>query len=79
LAIELRAHLVDPEDGRIHVTHIFWGEDEAECRENMEAHAATCEKFGPALAHGDVIEEIIEIDDDQLPDPEDFEDEDDDG
>lgn len=42
-------HIVPPEGGRPSVGHMFYGEDDAECQANLEAHAKVCEVLGPAL------------------------------
>jgi predicted RNase H-like HicB family nuclease len=44
------------------LTHIAFGETEDEARENLEAHADVCPKFGPAYRNGKTIEVVTEID-----------------
>lgn len=73
----LEVHIVDAGDQTIKVTHQFWGESEAECENYYREHLASCEYFRSAKADGRVLEEMAEIDDEELPDPADFEEEED--
>lgn len=75
MACVLEVHIVDSGDNTIKVTHQFWGLTELEARTYYREHLASCEYFRAAEQAGNVIEEAIEVDEDELPDPEDFEDE----
>lgn len=48
--------------GRVGITHVFFGEDEDEAWEALEAHAEICPKFGPAYQASETIETVVEID-----------------
>jgi len=75
LPLLLEVHIVDPGDGTIKVTHQFWGYNEQEVRTYYREHLASCEYFRSAESQGRVIEELVELDsEDDMPDPEDFED-----
>lgn len=63
--------IVDPGDGKIKVTHTFWGHTEGEARTNYTHHLASCEYFLAATEEGNVIEEEFEIDADEIPEAED--------
>lgn len=76
MACELRAYIVDRDD-TIKVAHSFYGEDEEECENLMQEHLRGCSYFSAAEADGRLITEFEEIDDDERPDPEDFEEEED--
>jgi pyruvate/2-oxoacid:ferredoxin oxidoreductase alpha subunit len=70
VAFKITVDIVDPADETIKVSHIFWGETEAEARTYYTEHLASCEYFQAAAAEDRVIEEIEEIDDDELPEVE---------
>ena len=65
MALALLAFKIE-KDGTCKTKHTFYGETERECDELMEAHAAHCPEFGPAVKRGDVISYYIEID--EIPD-----------
>lgn len=44
------------------VTHVFYGHDEQEAWNALEAHADICPKFGPAYQASETIESVVEID-----------------
>jgi len=75
MAFCLEVHIVDPGDDTIKVTHQFWGLTEKECRTYYREHLSSCEYFRAAEQEGRVIEELDQIDASEMPDPEDFEDE----
>ena len=74
MAYLLEVHIVDPGDGTIKVTHQFWGLTEAECETYKREHLGSCEYFRAAEKAGNTIENLEVVDEDELPDPEDFED-----
>lgn len=75
MAIELNVYIVDGGDGTIKVMHTFFGGSEREARTYYREHLASCEYFRAAEKEGRVIEELEHIDADELPTPEDFEEE----
>jgi len=72
MAFALEVAIIDGGDGTIKVSHTFWGETERECRTYMREHQNSCEYFAAAIKEGRTREDLEEIDDDELPDPEDF-------
>jgi len=76
MASLLQVHIVDPGDQTIKVTHQFWGVTEQESRTYYREHLSSCEYFRAAQKEGRVIEEQLHVDRDELPDPEDFEEDD---
>jgi len=75
MACVIEVHIVDPGDNTIKVTHQFWGVNEKEARTYYREHLSSCEYFRAAENEGRVIEEVNQIDADELPDPDDFEEE----
>jgi hypothetical protein len=73
LAYLLEVHVIDPGDNTIKVTHQFWGVTQAECRDYFREHKANCEYFAAAVTEKRVIEEMQQVDESELPEPEDFE------
>ena len=73
----LEVHIVDAGDDTIKVTHQFWGLSERECRTYFREHLASCEYFRAAEKEGRVIEELDEVDEEDMPCPEEFEEEED--
>jgi len=69
----LEVHIVDPGDDTIKVTHCFWGTTKREARTYYREHLASCEYFRPAEKDGRVIEDLQQVDEDEMPDPDDFE------
>lgn len=78
MAFELQVWIVDGGDHTIKVGHTFYGVTEAECRTYYREHLSSCSYFKAAERAGRVFEELEEIDDNELPRPEDFEDEEED-
>jgi hypothetical protein len=74
MAYCLEVHIIDPGDGTIKVTHCFWGLTEREARTYYREHLASCEYFRAAEKEGRTIEELDEVDEDEMPCVEDFED-----
>jgi len=72
MACVLEVHIVDPGDKTIKVTHLFWGLTEREARTYYREHLASCEYFREAEKAGNVIEDLCEVDEEEIPDPEDF-------
>jgi hypothetical protein len=77
MAFALEVFIIDGGDQTIKVAHTFYGLTEAEVETYKREHLASCEYFRSAMNEGRVIEDLEEIDEDELPDPSDFEDEDD--
>jgi hypothetical protein len=67
MAHKIVVDIVDPGDGKIKVTHTFWGGTETEARTNYTHHLAACEYFQSATEEGNVIEESFEIPDEEVP------------
>lgn len=74
MAYKITVDVVDPVDETIKVSHIFWGKSEREARTYYTEHLASCEYFAAAAEEGNLIEEVEEIDDDELPEVEDADD-----
>ena len=72
MAYELEVLIIDEGDQTIKVGHSFFGLTEAEVRTYYREHMESCEYFKAAVKAGRVIEELEEIDDDELPDAEDY-------
>lgn len=77
MAYKIVVDVVDPGDGKIKVTHTFWGMDEAEARTNYTHHLAVCDYFSSNAEAGNLIEEEYEIDAAEIPEAEDVPEEDD--
>jgi hypothetical protein len=73
MACCLEVHIVDPGDNTIKVTHQFWGVTERECRTYYREHLGSCEYFRAAEKDGNVIEDLVPVDEEDMPDPDDFE------
>ena len=78
MAYILEVFIVDAGDQTIKVGHQFYGVSEREVETYYREHLASCEYFKAAEKDGRVIAELIEVDDDELPQAEDYEDDDDD-
>lgn len=75
MAYQLWVHNVD--GGEISMSHVFYGETEAEADEKYQQHKAQCPALTAHFAAEDVIEDMVETDE-EPPSPEDFPDDDDD-
>lgn len=67
MAFQIISYIVDPGDGKIKVSHTFYGHTRAEAEEYREHHIASCEYFSAAVEEGREMQEIEEVDDDELP------------
>ena len=76
MAFALHIDIVDPGDGTIKVTHTFWGLTRGEVQTYKREHLGSCEYFLAAEQEGRTVEELEEVDEEDLPEVEDFEDED---
>lgn len=76
MAYKIVVDIVDPGDGKIKVTHTFWGASEDEARTNYVHHLAACEYFQSATEGESVIEEEFEISSDEIPVAEEVDEED---
>lgn len=72
MAFCLEVHVVDPGDNTIKVTHCFWGMTEREAQTYKREHLGSCEYFRAAEQGGNTIEDMSEVDEDEMPDPDDF-------
>ncbi len=70
MAYALHVDVIDPGDGSIKVTHIFWGLTEEETRTYFREHLDSCEYFAAAVKQHRIAEELEEIDEDELPEAE---------
>lgn len=69
MPVALHSFQVDP-DGKIHLGHVFYANDEDAARVLLLEHAAGCPKFGPAYRAKQTIEIFEDIDDYPEPDEE---------
>jgi hypothetical protein len=67
MAYKIVVDIVDPRDGEIKVTHIFWGHTETEARTNYAHHLAVCDYFSSNAEEGEIIEEEFVIPEDDIP------------
>ena len=74
MSVCITVHIVD--NGKIKVSHQFWGESETECERLVDHHKQSCSYFRSNFENGTVIEEVDE--DCERPEPEDFDGEEDD-
>jgi len=73
------SYIVDTGDGTIKMAHVFYGKTEKEARTYYDEHLSHCKYMQGAnsgAGEGQLIDDIVEVD--ELPSPEDFEDDDDD-
>lgn len=77
MAFALEVAIVDGGDETIKVVHTFYGLTEDECRTYFKEHLETCDYFRSAKRDGRLLEDLEEIDDDDLPEMDDYLDEDD--
>ncbi len=75
MAFALHIDIVDPGDDTIKVSHTFWGLTQAEVYTYKREHLASCEYFQSAEQEGRTIEDLEEISADDLPDTEEYEEE----
>jgi len=73
MAYLLEVAIVDGGDRTIKVVHQFYGLTEAEVATYKREHLGSCEYFRAAEREGRTFEELEEIDDSELPDPDDYE------
>jgi hypothetical protein len=73
MAFLLEVHIIDAGDHTIKVTHQFWGVTEREVETYKREHLASCEYFRAAEQEGRVIEELDAIEAEEMPDPDEFE------
>lgn len=74
MAVILRVYIIDPGDYTIKVGHEFYGETEREADTYMHEHLGSCDYFSAAHKEGRIIEEVEQVDRDELPSPQDWED-----
>lgn len=76
MAYILRVYIIDPGDQTIKVGHEFYGLTEKEVDTYYREHTESCEYFKAAVSEGRIREEIEEVEEDEIPTPEEFEEED---
>jgi hypothetical protein len=74
MAYCLEVAIIDAGDRTIKVVHQFFGLSRREVETYKREHLSSCEYFRAAEREGNTIEELDEIDADELPTEEDFED-----
>lgn len=77
MAYALEVMIVDGGDSTIKVVHTFYGVTEEEVRTYYREHLHSCDYFKSAVKDHRVIEELEQIDDDELPTFEEYDDEED--
>ena len=77
MAYAYHIYRVDPGSDIIRVEHIFYGFSKKECLDEFQAHLGACSGLNAAEHEDRIEEEWEEIPDDELPAPEDGEDEED--
>jgi hypothetical protein len=73
MAYLLEVAIIDGGDGEIKVVHQFYGVSRKEVETYKREHLASCEYYRSAEQDGRTIEELEEIEADELPTPEDYE------
>jgi len=73
MAYILEVLIIDKGDETIKVGHTFYGMTEREVRTYFREHVASCEYFAAAVREGRVIEDLSEVDADELPDADEYE------
>ena len=71
----LTVYIVDGGDRTIKVCHEFYGYSEQEVETYKREHLASCEYFRSAEKEGRTFEELETVDADELPDADEFEEE----
>lgn len=74
MAVALNVDIFE-EDGEVAVRHTFFADSEEEAQEVKQEHMAHCEQLRKADAEGRTGEWSEEIDDDDVPNEEDYEEE----
>jgi hypothetical protein len=72
MAYALEVLIIDKGDKTIKVAHTFYGVTEREVLTYKREHLQSCEYFRAAEKDGRVIEELERIDEEDLPDPDDY-------
>lgn len=67
MPIAIHSFKID-EDEQIRMCHVFYGATKRQAEDIQKDHARDCPHYGPALARGEVIDIVEEID--ELPEPE---------
>lgn len=76
MAYALEVLVIDEGDNTIKVGHTFYGVTEREVRTYFREHQQSCEYFAAAVKAGRIIEDLEEIDEADLPDPDELEEDD---
>lgn len=61
MAIAIHSFLIGT-DGEISVCHVFYGATTAQAKQTQKDHAKDCPHYGPALARGETIDIVEEVD-----------------
>jgi hypothetical protein len=67
MAWELHSYIVNPDDKRIYLKHVFYGHTKEECLEVKREHLASCEYYRAAEEEGRTDDEWEHIDAEDLP------------
>jgi hypothetical protein len=59
--VAIHSFVLPPGGGKVKVEHVFYGETEEEAQAAMDAHAAGCKAFGPAVKDGETVEQIEDL------------------
>lgn len=71
MAFCLEIFIIDAGDHTIKVGHTFYGLTESEVETYKREHISSCEYFRAAVQEGRIIEDLEEIDESELPEPDD--------
>jgi F420-dependent methylenetetrahydromethanopterin dehydrogenase len=72
MAFIVSAYIIDPGDGMIKVRHDFYGSTMEEADTYFKEHLGSCEYFRAAQKEDRLIETVEEVDEEDLPRPEEF-------
>lgn len=67
MAWELHSYIVNPDDKRIYLKHVFYGHTKDECQQVKKEHLASCEYYRAAEAEGRTDDKWEAIDDADMP------------
>lgn len=74
-AFILTVYIVDAGDSTIKVGHEFYGYSQREVETYKREHLSSCEYFKSAETEGRTMEDLEEVDADELPDADEFDEE----
>jgi len=67
MAWELHSYIVNPDDQRIYLKHVFYGHSKDDCLQVKTEHLASCEYYRAAEAEGRTDDQWEQIADEDLP------------